>query len=361
MQADEALAKHGGMTAPHPQVGRQAVAVQSAEVNFTGKPGFEVPETDDTPGQVAKQPGTDPSTLCAELRAAIVDGRGAEISNIRARLVATGPNAVPALSGLLASGIATVEIDAVRLLVQIGGSEALAPALGRVLTVPRDSPAYCLYLSAFADSHSPAVATWLTETLGKVQYAATRHRLLDLLSAMRGPEVVAALEQSALNPADDLHAQDAVGEIAARIDPAETAILAGLLDSQVTSVREAAAYGLANIGSSQSCQVLSGYAADDPVSADALAAVSSSYAQDTLLTLATDSALHPTIRTSAILALTAQSGYRVETVLANASVQEQNTEVAAAFQTALNTINKKRLATQQAATGTTGDKVEECY
>lgn len=281
---------------------------------------------------------SDPSSLCVALRDALVCGSVLEISAIRARLLALGADAVPAISALLHCGAEKVEIEAVRLLAQIGAPEGLARALGRLLTVSRDSPAYGVFLTAFADNRSPAVAQWLTATLGKTQYAETRQQMLDILYAMRGPEIVEALDRAALNPMDDMHAKDSRENLAMRHDPSETEGLADLLESGDESIREAAAYGLAYIGSSDACQILADYAEAFPFCANALASISSTYAQEALLALASSSTRSVVVRTSAVQSLASQPSQRVKTVLANAVIQEPNTIVVDAMQAALNTM-----------------------
>jgi hypothetical protein len=302
------------------------------------KSGFEMPFAPDatTTDNAAAVPSV-AASLCAALRDALSNGRGTGLVAIRARLLALGANAVPDLSGLLQCGTDRLEVEAVRVLVQIGNSEGLSAALGKVLTVPRESPAYGLFLAAFADNHSPSVAQWLTDTLGKAQYADTRERMLDLLYAMRGPAVVAALEQAALDPADEMHARDAVDALATRQDTTETESLAALLGSEDAAIIEAAAYGLASIGSEEACQILADESEYTAVCAVALSSVSSSYAQETLLALATDSRKPVNVRTSAILSLSRQPGYRVHTILANAAIQEQSPVVISAMRNALST------------------------
>lgn len=281
---------------------------------------------------------SDPASLCVALRDALVCGRGLEISAIRARLLALGADAVPAISALLHCGAEKVEVEAVRLLAQIGAPEGLVRALGKLLTVSRDPPAYGVFLTAFADNRSPAVAQWLTATLGKTQYAETRQQMLDILYTMRGPEIVEALDQAALNPMDELHAKDSRENLAMRHNPSETEGLANLLESEDESIREAAAYGLAYIGSSDACQILADYAEAFPVYADALASVSSTYAQEELLALATSPTRSVVVRTSAVQSLASRPSQRVKTVLANAVIQEPNTIVADSMQAALNTM-----------------------
>ncbi len=321
----------------------EVVATIPASFNPVDKEsGFEMPFAPDTPARESATLADDnPAALCAALIEALVSGRGSELSAIRTRLVALGAMAVPAVSALLRSGAEAVEVEAVRLLVQIGNAEGLALAVGRVLTVPREAPAYSLYLAAFADHGSSAVADWLADTLGNAQYAETRERTLDLLYVMRGPAAVAALERAALTPADNMHAQDAIDSLAMRHDPADTASLAVLLASEDAAISEAAAYGLANVGSGEACETLADAteSGTHPSYAFALASVSSSYAQETLLVLATDSSRSVTVRTSAIQSLSGHSGQRVQTVLANAMPQEQSVPLAAEMQTTLETIN----------------------
>ena len=330
-----AMSWDGGLRGVQAQAVAPVEDIHHAHQSSTEPFGFETPATEATASGAPTPNTNDPVTLCADLRAAIAAGRGGDISSIRARLVALGPNAVPAVSGLLRSGTESVEIESVRLLVQIGDTQGLALALGKLLTVPRESPAYGLFLAAFADNRSPVVARWLTDTLGKAQYADTRERLLDLIYAMRGPAAVAALEEAALKPADQMHAQDSIDSIATRHDPSETDELAALLGSEHQGIREAAALGLAEVGSDAACQVLAARADTDPACANALAAVSTSYAQETLLAMVTDRTRTETVRTAAIQSLAGQSGGRVETILANACAQEQNLAVAAEMQAAL--------------------------
>lgn len=290
--------------------------------------------------------GSDPVAMCAALRGALANGSGEDLAAIRTRLLALGVDAVSAISTLLHCGEEKVEAEAVRLLSQIGAPEALARAMGKLLTVPRDSPTYGHFLAAFADNHSPAVAQWLTKTLGQTQHAETRERILDILYAMSGPEIVEALEQSALNPQDDLHAKDSREFLAIRHDPSEAEGLADLLESADESIGEAAAYGLAHIGSSEACQILADYADDYPDYTDALASISSTYAQEALLSLATTPTRSAFVRVSAVQSLASQSSQRVRTVLVNAVIQEPNTIVADAMRAALIT-----LATDEAEQG----------
>lgn len=283
----------------------------------------------------------DSEVLCSNLRSAITDGRGMAISKLRLSLLKKGSSAVADVSGLLNCGDAPVEIEALRLLVQIGDVEALSLALGKLVTIPRDSDSYGLFLSVFAENHSNAVANWVARTLGETSSADTRERMLDLIYAMKGPAAVAALEGSALNPADDMHEQDAVDGIAIRHDPADTDSLVALLESEKEGISEAAAYGLANVGSADACLAIADKieATGHERYAHALASVSSSYGQETLLAMATSSETPDVVRVPAIQALSRHSSDRVKAVLANVIEHEQNEIVISEIQTALQTID----------------------
>lgn len=339
-------------------------STRGIENTSNDKSGFEMPFAPDMEkADRAESLGSDPATLCKALQDALQAGDGANLAAIRTRILEVGSAAVPTVSALLHCGDSRAEIEAVRLLVQLGDGEALALALGRVLTVPRDAAAYGLFLAAFADNGSPGVAQWLTDTLGTTQSADTRERMLDLLYAMRGPAAVAALERAALDPSDDMHAQDAVDAITLRHDPADTESLSALLASEHPGISEAAAYGLAGVGSGVACDTLADAAEGGRgrTYRPALASITSSYAQETLLALATDRDRSVTVRTAAIESLSTQSGQRVQTVLENAVQQEQSQEVAAQMETVLANLNNSQSVGTYDSPGTEGVREELWY
>jgi hypothetical protein len=306
---------------------------------------------------------SDPAGLCAALHDALADGAWAEATAIRNRLLTLGGHAVPALSEWLHCGVAAVEVEAVRLLAGIGDAQGLAAALGKLLTTPVDEPAYRHFLAAFAENRSPVVAEWLAQTLGEVEQEQTRERLLDLLYVMRGPATVEALAWAALNPTDEIHARDSLDSLAMRRDPAETDALAAALAAEAESVRVAAALGLAGIGSGTACRILADAAESAPAgtAAHALGAVSSSYAQETLLALALDAGRSTEVRVAAVHSLSGQSGYRVRTVLENATKQERDAAVAEAMQTALAAVNHNQAEVGEYSPVTGSERGELCF
>ncbi len=332
--------------------GQEAVETPTSneEESASALGGGEVPfavafESVETPVPVMQLPD-DAAGLCAALCAATTNGQGYEMIAIRNRLLEMGADAVSEVAAMLNCGIESVEIDAIRLLSQIGDSAGLVFAFDKVFAVPCDSPHYELFLAAFADNNCPAVAQWLVDMLGETQDSEARERMLDVLYTMRGAAVVAALERAALCPNDDLHAQDIFAVLATRQFSSETGTLAALLASEDTVVGEAAAYGLATIGNIEACRVLADAADAMPVCADALAVVSPARAQEALLGLATDSARSETVRIAALVALSGQSSHRIRTVLTNAAKQERSTLVADEMLMTLQTINNKQANAQ---------------
>lgn len=295
----------------------------------------------------------DPAELCVLLRDAIATGSGAGVAALRDRLLALGPPAVPALSALLHDGAEEVELEAFRLLIQIGNKDGLALVLAKILSMPDEAAAYPRMLAAFANNRSALLADWLTDALGLAKDAPTRNRLLDLLYAMRGPETAEALAWAALNPADDLHARDILDCLALRRDPSETVVLAEAMESDTEALRLAAANGLADIGSGDACRILADAAesrAGGPIVAS-LGSVSSAYAQETLIELALDNGRSTAVRVAAVQSLSGHAGYRVRTVLENAAVQERDSAVAAAMQTALTTLYNAEARNHSPVTG----------
>jgi hypothetical protein len=301
-----------------------------------------------SPAMVGMDYPRDPVSLADAFAKAIQSGRWDEAQLIREDLLALGSIAANALKGLLHCGIEAVEVEAIRLLTQFGDAQSLALSLGRVLTVDADNSAYNQYLAAFAHHQSEAVANWIAAELGRTPTADMRARLLDLLSVLRGPQVVSALNATAASPADDIHRDDALAGLSNRRDPSETETLAALLHSEDLLIHEAAAHGLARIGSGDAVSLLADMAEsvtlDSPIMA--LASISSSYAQETLISLAQDSSRASSVRAAAVRSLAGQPGYRVETTLRNAVIGEPSPVVSDEIRSVLAELDNNQLEAQ---------------
>lgn len=296
--------------------------------------GYEVPFSSTNPvSENTSVEQTDP----AKLRAALADAVAA--GNVRDIAV------------LLHSGDPASEIEAVRMLAQIGGGDALAAALGKLLTVPEDSPDYNKFISAFAACHSSAVANWLTETLGQTRTGDMRQRVLDILAALRGPEVVDSLAASLANPTDARHAEDCAELLAKASDPEQAAVLRALLETgDSTTIQTSAARGLANVGSSAACAILiEASASTETIAAaslEALATVSSSYGQEALIQAAVSSSVSPAVRYAAVQALSTQPGQRTQTVLVNLAQATSDPVLQAVISQTLQTIEQSGTSPQ---------------
>ena len=274
---------------------------------------------------------TDPVKLAAALTAAATNG------NVRA------------LAALLHSGSPASEIEAVRILTRIGGGEALAAALGKVLTVPTDSPDYNKFINAFADCHSAAVAGWLAESLGRTQTEDVQQRILTILAALRGPEVVDSLAASLASPADATHTKDCAELLAKASDPEQAAVLRDLLETgKSTELQILAARGLASVGSGEACAALvktgSSTAAIAAACRDALATVHSSYGQEALIQAAVDPSAPSAVRCAAVQALSTQPGSRTQAVLINLATSDPVLQ--AAINQTLQTIGQSKTPPQ---------------
>ncbi len=253
------------------------------------------------------------------------------------------------------SGDPAGEIEAVRLLARIGGGEALAAALGKLLTVPADSPDYNKFINAFADCRSAAVAEWLTGFLGRTKTEDVRQRVIAILAALHGTEVVDCLAASLASPIDKMHAKDCAELLARASDPEQAAILRNLIETgKTTEIQTSAARGLAHVGSSAACTALLETASSTediaPVCRAALATVGSSYGQEVLIRAAVNPAVPSAVRIAAAEALANQPSQRTQTVLANLEQAAGDPVLQAAIHQTLQTIEQSGTPPQSRGT-----------
>jgi hypothetical protein len=311
---------------PAPQPADAAPDIMRVINPVINESGYEAPFS--STNAVSLNTPTDPAQLREALAAAVASG------NIRS------------LAVLLHSGNPAGEIEAVRALTQIGGGEALASALGKILTVSPDSPDYKKFINAFANCRSAAVAEWLTGFLGQTQTEDVRQRVLTILAALRGPEVVDSLVASLANPLDTMHAKDCAELLAKSSDPEQAAILKDLIETgKTTAIQTAAARGLANVGSGEACSTLieAGSSTDATALAcrDALASVKSSYGQEVLLLAAGNPSVPAAVRCAAIQALETQPGERTRIVLVNLAQATSDPALQSVIKQTLQTIEQR--------------------
>lgn len=302
--------------------------------------GAELPWNPDTAQNGSSIPPMSDADLIAAFRKAIELGDSDMLSHCRRLLMDMETRAVALLRPLVHSGAPAVEIEAVRALTQIGGPEALAAAVGRVLTVPRDDKSYGAYLAALADSHSAALAEWLVSRLGEPEYQDARGRVMDILEALRGTETAAALADALAGAEDGSGLKDHAEALARRRDASETSLLGDILaTSETVPLSAAAAAALVNIGNAAACVVLADLSESNSrnsgIAAAALASVRSPYGQEALLALASDRERQPSVRASAVRALAGHSGQRVQTVLVNLAQQVDDPDLAVEIENTL--------------------------
>lgn len=317
---------------PEPSALQPAAAPNPDELRtmspILNESGYESPFTSTNQAPVnTSATQTDPEKLRAALNAAIASG------------------SVRDIAALLHSGNPASEIEAVRMLAQIGGGDALAAALGKLLTVPEDSPDYKKFINAFADCHSPAVANWLTGALGQAKTEEMRQRVLTLLAALRGPEVIDSLAAALASPIDAMHAKDCAELLAKSSDPEQAAILRDLLATgNTTEIQTLAASGLAHVGSREACAALIETGASSEATAEAarkaLATVSSSYGQEALIQAAINPAIPYAVRYAAVQALSTQPGQRTQTALINLAQADSDPALQTAISQTLQTIEQ---------------------
>lgn len=285
--------------------------------------GYEEPAVDVS--VAAEQTGLtlqEPNTLCAAWVKALEEKRSGEISQYHDGLLKIGAESVSPVVGLVNSGNPSVEIEAVRLLVQIGGAQACAVALGRVLTLSKDNVRYPDYLAAFSDCRETGVAEWLVNFLRESPSEDVRSRVKTILSSMRGPEVTSSLAAEIGSLDDPAHADECGGIVMLSSHPSQVEELRALLADENSQQKQVVAIlALANVGDSASCQILAERSRIPDAMGEkccaALATVTSAYGQETLLDLATNPGCPAETRCSAVRALGQQQNERVRTVLAN--------------------------------------------
>jgi len=264
-------------------------------------------------------------------------------------------------------GVPAAEKEALRALIHAGKKDALAAALGKLLTIAADHHDFKDYRAIFADCKDPEVSAWLAEFMGRTDKADVRDRVRSILVEMRQSEVVNALVEKITHPSDELHAKDSVEALASCRDPSQIKPLKGLLDQDGDDVlQKASALALANIGNAEACKILIERASAADTRAqycrEALAGVSSSYGQETLIQAAGDSALPADVRLAAIRSLSAQKSARVQGLFENLNTSAEEPAVRKEVSKILaETSGSKDVQASSVKTTQEGALVETCF
>ncbi len=298
--------------------------------------------------------GLDPVTVaetCARLHQAIVSQDAAAVAACRARLLASGEPAVANLAQLVNCGATQVEIEALRLLLQIGGSRAHAAAVGKMLALPLHDSSFSAYASVFGDCRDAGVSECLVELLGQTGRADLREKVIAILKTLRGSSVVLDVALAVEAPSDDLHLEDCAGLLAQCRNPSNEEMLERVFrESPTPEVRGLAACSLANIGSPRAVQFLiAGAAREDENSPFCLSAIPmtrSTHAQETLLASAFDQELSSEIRCAAVSSLANQNSSRVVLALQNLVSAEDDAAVQSEMMETINALQSRAASSE---------------
>ncbi len=275
-----------------------------------------------------------PRKLIDQWQAAQSAGHWSDAIAFRNQILEAGASIVPLLFDPLHHADVEVVCDTLRLLRQIGGPQATAMALGRIMSTSPDDQNYRRIIATMSEFDSRSAADWLVRELGRTTQQSTRETLLDMLASMGGNQAVASIAHGLRHAIDPLHRRDLITGLIMRSNPAAVNALTSILNQSAYRLpREAAARALATIGSREALYNLAEAAEyNDSDRLDlALQFADSTYAQEALIELALDSFWSEPVRVSAANGLASHSGYRLPVVLANALTAENETEVAAAM------------------------------
>jgi len=284
----------------------------------------------------------DPETAVLGLMHSLLTGDHEQMSFFRKQLLDAGPGAIGPLAKLLNCGRTGVETEAVRLLIQLGDSRALALVLGRMLILDMPAANSSIYLAIFAECRNPDVAQWLVNALSLTNNEELRRKAALLLATMHGSET--AFSISLAIESADLAAgpsAEALALMAARKDISETGALIDIFSNTgVLELKAAAAAALAGIGTSEAAAFLIKTSMLDNTDAEiALAAIpliSSPYSQETVLRAALDRNLPAETRVASVSALYLQNVQHVNTALANIDIRDSVTELKETVDAVLN-------------------------
>ena len=264
--------------------------------------------------------GSEQHQMFDAFKKALVAGDSELASKLRPALLEMGVDAVPSLIAMVNCGDATCELEALRLLVQIGDGKGLAVALGKVLVVPESElPGY---LRVFGECRDAGTIQWIVGFLGRTDDEETRHRIHRIIQSLNDPEASAELAATGEYPADDLHGRDAVSLLAKANSPLQVEKLIEVYHySGSQDVQTSVVYALAGAGTSDALQFLATEAGKSMemsrVCLDAIEGVTSIYAQEHLIKIAYDRSAGADVRSAALVALSMADEQRAGHVLVN--------------------------------------------
>jgi len=192
-----------------------------------------------------------------------------------------------------------------------------------------------------------------------------RQRVLAILRAVKGGDVVASLALQRGEASDDLHAEDCAATLAQCNDPSHVGMLEDIfLNAHEHDIRQIAAIGLAHVGNREACEFLISGASGDGKNAEycleSIPLIRSSYGQETLLNAACDRSLPDDVRGVVVAALSNHRSSRVRTVLQNLANDETSIEIQSDIDESLQVLAAHSSGNSGTATGP-GEKKDETW
>jgi hypothetical protein len=275
---------------------------------------------------VAEMRGSATTALCRRLSGKVRSGESQETIAISDELVRRGDASVAELRTLLDSGNTPVETAAMRILVKIGTAESTATAITKMLTEPFGDSRNNL-LKVFGNIRSDAVSGAIADMIVREERPEGLKNLKEILSVMEGPEVVEALASRVAEENDQAVLAKYLDVLAGMSKPSNTAALEEVLaGDKREEVQMAVASALARIGYSKACAILASNCVTNVFCEKALENVSSPYAQQTLMDMASGQ-MDRNVRSAAIKALVHYKTSEVKACLQRIEEEERDQKI----------------------------------
>jgi HEAT repeat protein len=266
---------------------------------------------------------SDTTALCRRLGGKVRSGESQETIAISEELVRKGDGSVAELRTLLNSGNTSVETAAMRILVKIGTAESMSTAITKILTEPFGDSRNNL-LKVFGNVRNSAVSGIIVDMIAPEKRPEGLKNLKEILSVMEGPEVIEALANRITEETDQAVLAKYLDVLAGMSKPSNTTALEEFLaGDKREAVQVAVASALAKIGDSKACAILASNGVTNVYCEKALEDVSSPYAQQTLMDMASGQ-MDRNVRSAVIKALVHYKTSEVRACLQRIQEKEQD-------------------------------------
>lgn len=285
-----------------------------------------------------------PASVCKLLVEKVQNNQTLGIVAASRELISMGNTSVPELILLMNNGNPTVETLAMGLLIQIGTSEAIGSALGKLLTTPRNSPSRPVFIRLFASIQSPSIPEVLVKIIGETKDQSVRDNITEILLSLNPyyvlDSLVRAIEHYANKPQSNIYAIIMAQLSNSSLIPA----FQHLIENNTNpTILWGAAMGIANIGGIVSCETLAKNIASNKKSsalfARALSTIKSESSLPALMAIVGDTKRISAVRNAAGKALGNYSNTNIISQIQQILRTERDGTVRATLQDAIVRIN----------------------